>query len=186
MLGGCIAVLNWYSIYASHKSNKNVSPVPLFGALFLVLGLLGFQGTKPYAWAGILADYGTLTLIFAIPMLAWESWTTSRINLMHRFLSDAHGRRDDIRLFKRGLLTIKTEYDPPVACNGHGALAVSQGRVGTWRKDGDNFCLEGYGEVRMTKITKQGDGFITEEENYPNSNEYQHDRMGGLTLKQLT
>jgi len=63
VLGGYIAVLNWYSIYASHKTNRNVSAIPLFGGLFLVLGLLGFQGTKPYVWAGILADYGTLILI---------------------------------------------------------------------------------------------------------------------------
>ena len=186
VLGCYFAVFNWYSFYASHKSNRNVSPVPLFGALFLVLGLLGFQATKSYAWAGILADYGTLTLIFAIPMLVWESWTTSSFNLMHRFRSDVHGRRDDIRLFKRGKFTIKTEYDPPVACNGHGALAVSQGRVGRWRRDGAGYCLEGYGEDRITRITKQGDGLITEEENYPNSNEFQHDRMGGLTLKQMT
>jgi len=184
-IGGYIVAFNWYSIYASHKKNRNVSPVPLIGAFFLVLGLFGFQETKPFAWAGILADYGTLTLIFAIPMLAWESWTTSRINLMHRFLSDAHGRRDDIQLFKRGKFTIKTAYEPPVACNAHGALAISQGRVGTWKEDGDSYCLDGYGEDRITRITKQGDGFITEEKNYPNSNEFQHDRMGGLTLKRL-
>ena len=186
VLGGYIAVLNWYSIYASHKSNRNVSPVPIFGAVFLALGLLGFHQTKPYAWAGILADYGTLTLILAIPMLVWDSWTTSRINLLHRFLSEAEGRRDDIRLFKRGRFTIKTEYDPPVSCNEHGALAVSQGRVGTWREDGDSFCLKGYGEDRMTRIKKQEGGFITAEENYPKSNEFQHDRMGGLELTQVT
>ncbi len=143
MLGGYIAAMNWYSICASHRSHRNVSPVPLFGALLLVLGLLGFEQTKPYAWVGVLADYGTLALFIALPMLAWESWTTSRFNLLHRFLSDAGGRRDDIRLFKRGRFTIKTEYDPPVPCNEHGALAVSQGRVGTWRRDGDSFCLEG-------------------------------------------
>jgi len=118
-------------------------------------------------------------------MIVREEWATSRINLMHRFLSDAHGRRDDIQLFKRGKFTIKTVYDPPVACNAHGVPIMSQGRVGTWRVDGDSYCLEGYGEDRMTRITKLGDGFITEEENYPNSNKFQHDRMGGLTLKQL-
>lgn len=185
VIGVCFAVLNWYSIYASRKSNKNVSPIPLFGALFLVLGLLGFQETKPYAWAGILADYGTLNLIFAIRLLACELWMTSRINLMHRFLSNAQGRRDDIRLFKRGKFIIKTEYNPPVACNGHGALIVSQSRTGTWSEDGDSYYFKGYKDDRMTKITKQGDEFITEEEHYPNSNEFQHDRMGGLTLKRL-
>jgi hypothetical protein len=143
VLGGSIAAMNWYSIYVSYKSNRNVSPVPLLGAFFLVLGLLGFPQTRPLAWAGIVADYGTLALIRTLPMLVWDSWATSRFNLLHRFLSDANRRRDDIRLFKRGKFTIKTYYDPPVTSNEHGAFAVSQSRVGTWRPDGDSFCLGG-------------------------------------------
>lgn len=83
-LGGYIAVLNWYSIYASHKSERNVSAVPLLGASFLVIGLLGLEQTRPYAWVGILADYGTLIMFVAIPMLAWESWTTSRPRLCYK------------------------------------------------------------------------------------------------------
>lgn len=185
-LGGSIAVLNWYSIYASHKSERDVTAVPLLGAFFLVVGLLGFEQSRPYAWLGILADYGTLIMFVAIPMLARDSWTTSRLNLLHRFLSDANGRRDDIKLFKRGKFTIKTDYDPPVPSNEHGALAVSQGRVGTWRTDGDTFCLEGYGEDRILRISNRNGELITEEENYPDGNQFQHDRMGGLTLKQLT
>lgn len=185
MLGAYIAVLNWYCIYASHKSKRNISPVPIFGALFLILGLLGFTQTRGYAWVGILADYGTLALVLAIPALALESWRTSRINLLHRFLSDSNGRRDDIRLFKRGRFTSKTEYDPPIPCNKHGALAVSLGRAGAWTDDGDGFCLMGYGEDRIMRI-KQKDGmFISQEVNYPESNEFKHDRMGGLTLKKV-
>ena len=185
VLGGYIVAMNWYSIYMSYRSDRNVSPVPFLGAFFLVLGLLGFPQTKPLAWAGIVADYGTLSLILTLPKLVWDSWATSRLNLLHRFISDANGRRDDIRLFRRGKFTIKTDYDPPVPSNEHGALAVSQGRVGTWMPDGEGFCLEGYGEDRKTWIKKQDGTFITEEENYPDSNEFQHDRMGGLTLNQL-
>jgi hypothetical protein len=184
-LGGYIAAMNWYSIYASYRSHRNVSPVPLVGAFFLVLGLLGFPETKPYAWAGVLADYGTVALILAIPALVRDSWTTSRFNLLHRFLSDAKGRRDDIRLFKGGRFTIKTDFDPPIRSDEHGALAVSQGRVGTWRKDGECFCLEGYGENKLMRIKARGDRFIVEEEGYPGSNEFQYNHMGGLTLKQL-
>jgi len=185
-VGGYIAVMNWYSIYASHKAGRNVSAIPLVGAWFIVLGLHGFQQTKPYAWAGILVDYGTLALILAIPALAWESWTISRINLLHRFLSDSNGRRDDIRLFKRGKFTIKTEYNPPVPCNTHGALAMSLSRVGTWTNDCDAFCLSGYGEDRTMKIMQKDGLFITVEMNYPDSNEFKHDRLGGLTLKKVT
>ena len=163
--GGYIAGMNWYSIYASHKAGRNVSSIPLVGAWFIVLGLCGFQQTKPYAWAGILVDYGTLTLMLAIPSLARESWTISRIKLLHRFLSVSNGRRDDIRLFKRGKFTIKTEYNPPVPCNTHGALAVSQGRTGTWTTDRNAFCLSGYGEDRTMKILPKDGLFITWKEN---------------------
>lgn len=184
-LGGFIAVINWHSLYVSSRSARNVSPIPLLGALFLCLGLFGFQQTRPYVWAGILADYGTLALVRALPGLAWELWTTSRFNLVHRFVSDAQGRRDDIRLFKQGRFIINTQYAPPVPCNEYGALAVSQGRVGTWREEGDGFRLEGYGQGRVMRIRKQDGEFVTEEENYPGSNAYQHDRMGGLALKRL-
>ncbi|MBM9520827.1 hypothetical protein JWG39_13470 [Desulforhopalus vacuolatus] len=184
-LGGYIAIMNWYTIYASYTSEKNVSSVPFFGAFFLVLGLLGFPLTSRYAWAGILVDYGTLVLLLALPMLAWDSWTTSRFNLLYRFLADADGRRDDIRMFKRNKFTIKTDYDPPIPGDEHGALVLSQGRVGKWLTAGDSFCLEGYEEDRILRIRKNDGEFITEEENYPDNNEFQHDRMGGLILKQL-
>ena len=184
-LGALIALFNWYSIYASHKTGRHVSPAPLLGGLLLVLGLLGLRETRAYAWLGVVADYGTLVLIIAVPTMIWEAWSTSSINLVHRFLSDADGRRDDIRLFKRGKFTINSEHNPPVPCNTHGALAVSRGFVGTWREESQGFVLEGYGENRVLRMHNAGGGYRTTEENYPEDREFPVDRLDSLELKKL-
>ncbi len=185
-IGGIIVVFNWYSIFASHRLNRHVSAVPILGGLLLFFGLLGFEQTSSYAWAGFFIDYGTLILLIAIPTIVREIWSTSSFNQLHRFVSDANGRRDDIRLFKRGKCTIETSYDPPVPSNEHGALAVSQSRVGSWRGGGGRFYLEKYAGDRILKIVNQDGEYITEEENYPETNEFQHDRLGKLSLKQIT
>ena len=166
-LGALIALLNWYSIYASHRNGRHVSPAPLLGGLLLVLGLVGFPETRAYAWLGIVADYGTIILIFAVPVLIREAWSTSSTNLVHRLVSDSGGRHDDIRLFKRGKFTIKTEHDPPVPCNEYGALAVSRGFVGVWRKESRGFVLEGYEGDRILRILRADGVYRTSEENYP-------------------
>lgn len=183
LLGCYIAALNWYSIYASQRSNRHVSPVPFFGGILLVVGFLGFDLTAPYAWLGVILDYGTVSIFLVLPYLLWESWTTSRFNLLHRFVSVSKRRKDDIRLYKRGKFTIRTEYEPGIPCNDHGALAASIGRVGRWTKESDSYSLEGYGEDRILRILRSDGMFVTEEENYPDSNKYQHDRMDGLELK---
>ena len=83
VLGGLLASFNWYSIYASRKSGRFVSAVPLIGAALLVVGFLGIPQTRPYAWLGIIIDYGTLALIMASPRLMREAWLVSSVNLLH-------------------------------------------------------------------------------------------------------
>lgn len=185
VIGGLLIISNGYSIYASRKSGRYVSPVPLIAALFLGVGLFGFEQTRPYAWVGIVIDYGTIILIFAIPKLLWESWMLSSFNLVHRFSSETDERRDDIKLFKRRKFTINTKYDPPVPSDEHGTLAVSKGRTGTWRQEGEVYLLEGYEKDYVLKILKDHDQFKSEEENYPKNREFQYDRLGNLKLKQL-
>lgn len=184
-LGALIALFNWYSIYASHKSGHHVSPAPLLGGFLLVLGLVGFPETRAYAWLGIVADYGTILVIFAVPALIWEVWSTSSMNLVHRLVADSGGRHDDIRLFKRGKFTIKSEHDPPVPCNEHGALAVSRGFVGVWRKESRGFVLEGYGGDRILRIIHADGVYRTREENYPEDQAFPVDRLDSLQLKKM-
>jgi hypothetical protein len=184
-LGALIALSNWYCIYASHRTGRHVPPAPLLGGLLLVLGLVGFPETRAYAWLGIVADYGTVILIFAVPVLIWDAWSTSSMNLVHRLVGDSGGRRDHIRLLKQGKFTIRTEHDPPVPCNEHGALAVSRGFVGVWREESRGFVLEGYGGDRILWILPAEGVNRTREENYPEEQEFPVDRLDSLELKKV-
>ena len=184
-LGALIALSNWYGIYTSHRTGRHVPPAPLLGGLLLVLGLIGFPETRPYAWLGIVADYGTVALVFAVPVLIWDAWSTSSVNLVHRLVSHSAGRHDDIRLFKRGKFTIRTEHDPPVPCNEYDALAVSRGFVGVWREESRGFVLEGYEGDRILRIFHADGVYRTSEENYPADRDFPVDRLDSLELEKV-
>ncbi len=185
VLGSLIALSNWYSIYASRRTGRFVSAVPVLGATLLVIGLLGFPETRAYAWVGIIADYGTIILIVAAPRMIWEAWATCSRNVVHRFVSDSNGRRDDIRLFERGWFTIRSEHNPPVPCNDHGAMIASSGFVGTWRKQSGGFVLDGYAENRVLQITKFDGHYETREQGYPEDRAFPVDRFDSLELIKL-
>ena len=185
VLGGLIASLNWYSIYASHKSGRFVSAVPLIGAALLVVGFLGIPQTRPYAWLGIIIDYGTLALIMVSPRLMREAWLVSPVNLLHRFTGANNGRRDDIRLFKKAVFTIRCVHEPGVPCNEYGALVQSYGFGGEWHEHEGVFLLEGYGDRRVLEIRKTGARCVTTERNYPPDKKYPYDRLDGLELTMI-
>ena len=184
-LGALIALFNWFSTYKSHRTGRHISPLPILGGLLLVLGFLGFPRARAYAWLGIVADYGTISLILAIPSMIWDAWSTSSFNLVHNFESNSGGRQDDIRLFKMGKFTIRCEYEPPVPCNEHGALITSRGFIGTWREHSRGFVLERYAENRVLRILNSNGQYQTTEENYPEDQAFPVDRFDSLELRQL-
>ncbi len=97
VVGGLIVVFNWYSIYASRRYGRLVSPIPIAGAVCLVAGLCGFDMTRSYAWIGVIVDYGTMSLVFVgIPVIVIQAWEVSRLNLLHSFAADVAGRRYEI------------------------------------------------------------------------------------------
>ncbi len=185
VVGSFIALSNWYSIYASRRTGRFVSAVPVFGAAFLAIGLLAFPETRAYAWLGIVADYGTIILIVAVPKMIWEAWATCSRNVLHRFVSESNGRRDDVRLFKQGSFTICSEHNPPVPCNEHGTMIASNGFVGTWREQSDGFILEGYGDGRVLHIMRLDDHHSTREQGYPEDSAFPVDRLDSLELIKL-
>jgi len=185
VLGALIALFNWYSILASYRSGRHVSPVPILGGGLLFLGLFGAPETRAYAWGGIVSDYGTIFLIVAIPAMIREAWSTCSVNLAHRFVSEFGGRHDDIRLFKQGKFTIRSEHNPPVTCNKYGALAKTLGFVGTWREESPGFVLEGYRESRILQILESNGNYATREQNYPGDLEFPVDRLDSMKLIKL-
>src|SRR5262245_50700968 len=101
VFGGLMCLLNWGTLVASLRSKRFVSAVPLVGALPLGAGLALLPASRPYAWLALVADYGTLVLIISLPRIAHEFWSTSRINLMHRFTTAGKDRSITIKLFRR-------------------------------------------------------------------------------------
>lgn len=184
-VGALITLSNWYSLYLKLTTERDVSYAPLLGGLLLVLGLVGMPETRPYAWLGVVADYGTIGFILALPHLVREAWSTSSINLVHRFVSDGGGRLDDFHLFKRGQFTIKMEHQPPIPCNEYGALIATQGLCGSWRSDAQGFVLEGYDRGRVLRVIESGDVYKTKEENYPDDKKFQVDRLDSLELRKV-
>lgn len=188
LLGSWIVLLNWHSIYATRKSGRFVSPVPLLGTLLLALGLLAFHRTRSYAWIAVLADYATLALIYSLPAIMRDEWQTSVFNLIHRFTCECNGRRDDIRLFKRSRFTIECRHEPPAPCDdkGDNGVKVSQyGFVGNWHEQADGFRLEGYAGERALVIRRGNQGYTTEETGYPPDRRFPYDQLDDLELAEV-
>lgn len=186
VVGGLIVVFNWYSIYASRRYGRFVSPIPIAGAVCLVAGLCGFDMTRSYAWIGVIVDYGTMSLVFVgIPVIVIQAWEVSRLNLLHSFAADVAGRRYEIRLFRRAIATIKCEYEPPALCNDFGARCRSIGFVGRWHEQGDGFCIEGFAEDRVVWLRDVDGCYRTVESNYPSDAKYPYDKLDGLRFRKL-
>jgi hypothetical protein len=183
VLGAAISIGNWLTIYSSWKEKRFVSAVPLLGAGLLVFGLCGFPATRRFAWLGIIADYGTLVVILSVPRLVNEFWSTSRVNLLRSFISRQSGRVIEIRLFKKGVFTVRVKFDPPVPCNPPGAFVESFGLVGSWKQEGADFVLSGYAEDRVLRLRPEGERFLSEEANYPADNEYPYDSLAMITFE---
>lgn len=182
--GGLMCLLNWGTAFASWRSKRFVSAVPLVGALLLGAGLVLLPETRPFAWLALIADYGTLVLIVALPWIAHEFWSTSRINLLHSFTTNAKERAVSINLFRRQIAVISAEFDPPIPCDDHDARVQSFGLVGKWSSTESGFSISGYASDRQLVISKQEGAYATTELNYPDHKKYKYDCLDGLVVQE--
>jgi hypothetical protein len=136
-VGGLISFANWFSVIQSYRTKRFHSAVPLFGAVFLGAGMLASPATRAYALLAIIADYGTLALLLASPRLIREAWNTSNHNLVYEYLGQAGMKTVRLRLFRRGIFTIRLELHRPPGETG----LVSTGTVGSWKREGANLFL---------------------------------------------
>ncbi len=185
VLGAVICLNNWLTLYVSWKKKRVVSAVPLLGALLLAYGLASFPATQQFVWVSVIADYGTLILILALPKFINELWSTSRINLLRSLVSLNSDRTVELKLFKKTIFTIADTYDPPIPCNPHGARVVSRGYRGKWKQEGSAFVLKDYCEDRQLCLRQEGDHFVSVETNYPDDNESPYDSLTRLTFEEL-
>ena len=165
VLGGLLALANWASVIRSHFTRRFHSPVPLVAAIMLAAGLWLIPNTRPYAWFSPLLDYGTLAILFASPRLIREAWSTSRINLVCEYAGKAGIKTARLRLFRRGIFTLRLNlHRPPGECG-----LISTGTIGTWQREGTRLMLctgqesAGFDVVRdqPTEALRQSTGFAT-------------------------
>lgn len=183
-VGGLVSLLNWGTLISSLRSRRFASAVPFVGALLLGNGLALLPETRAFAWLALVADYGTLIFVVALPRIALAVWATSRINLLHCFTSHASGCELAIKLFRRHVAVISAEFDPPVPCDEHGALVQSFGLVGKWTPTESGFSVEGYVSDRQLLISRVNDAYATEELNYPSDRRYRYDCLDGLVVRE--
>jgi hypothetical protein len=136
-LGGLVALGNWLSIYLTWRTGRFCSPVPLIGATFLGVGMLLLPSTRPYAWAAVLIDYGTLVALIALPFLVGEFWRTSRFNLLEEYVADHGIKTVHLRLFRKGVFTIEQCFSLQAGECG----VISVGTIGKWRREHDRLVL---------------------------------------------
>jgi hypothetical protein len=181
--GGLLSLLNWWTLIESWRSKRFVSAVPLVGAVPLASGMALLPETRPFAWLALVADFGTLMLIIALPRIAYEVWSTSRINLLHCFTARTAGRAITIKLFRRRIAVISAEFDPPALCNEHDARIQSLGLVGTWALTEDGFTIDGYDADRQLRVSEDNGAYTTVELNYPSDKRYNYDCLHGLVVR---
>lgn len=170
VLGGLLAFANWSSLIWSFVTKRFHSSVPFFGALFLAAGMLLNPATRPYAWSALILDYGTLAFLIASPRLIRDAWSTSRSNLLCEYLGEAGMKTVHLRLFRRGIFTIRLHlHRPPGECG-----LISTGTVGTWQRDGARLTLRTEREAAVfdvvrdvpTEALRQSTGFATWESSH--------------------
>ena len=118
---------------------------------------------RPYAWSAVLLDCGTLAFLIASPRLAREAWNTSRFSLLFEYLGTAGMKTVHLRLFRRGMFTIRLQLHRPPGETG----LVGTGTIGTWQRDGKSVKLATERETaafdviqtKPTELLRQSTGF---------------------------
>jgi hypothetical protein len=136
-LGGVVALLNWLSLVQTWSTGRFSSPIPLIGGAFLGGGMLLVPSTRPYAWAGVFADYGTLALLPDLPRIIDEVWSTSRYNLVEEYVGDRGIKTVYLRLFRKGVFTIEQPFRRQAGECG----LLRAGTIGKWERKGDRLVL---------------------------------------------
>ena len=180
LFGSLISLLNWWYLYMSISQKRHVSSIPLFGGLFLALGLYCLTRSI-YSFFGIFADYGTIICFWAIPYLVQDTWQTSTFRLSRRLTGKFKNAIYTLKLFKGGVFVMKIDFDPPQVCNEHGAEIISSGMQGNWQQDAASIILKEYRDGRKTVLTKIDDStYLSKELNCPEDKQYKYNSLDNI------
>lgn len=130
LLGGLLAAGNAWNQFRTRRTGHWHSPVPLLGGLFLSAGLFMLPATRPFAWSGLLLDYGTLAVGLALPKIGREWWRTRPCHLLSEYAAGRGNRTVRLRLFRHGLFTLQLQWSRAPEEVG----LISAGAIGGWRE----------------------------------------------------
>jgi hypothetical protein len=183
-LGAFVSLLNWGALFVSMRGSRFISPVPLIGPLTLGSGMALLPQTRPYAWLALVVDWGTFSfIVFGLPYMAFQFWSTSRINLVHSFASLSSGRAVGINLYRRHIAVISARFDPPLLRDDNGAHVVSFGLQGKWTATKAGFLIDGYSSNRQLVLSSEYGHYATNELNYPSDTKYNYDCLDRMALQ---
>lgn len=162
VLGGLLCVANWLSVLQSILTKKFHSAVPFFGAGLLGGGMLLVPATRHWAWLAILLDYGTLAFIIALPHLIHEAWNTSQFNLLRDYSGKIENKFVRLRLFRRGIFTIRISIQRPPGQSG----LTGTGTIGTWSVSDERLKLEIHGgDFALFNVSQMSDSEFLQQQN---------------------
>lgn len=136
-LGSMLAALNWLYLFLTWYTGRFHSAIPLIGGLFLGVGMLLLPTTRPYAWAGVLLDYGTMIAVFAVPYLINEWWSTSQFNLVEEYGGQLGNKTVNLRLFRRGIFTMEQQLHRLR----EERVLMATGTIGDWQREPSRLLL---------------------------------------------
>jgi hypothetical protein len=120
----------------------------------LGIGLALLPVTRPYWWTAIIADVGTLQLVWSSPRLLKEAWQTSRFSLIREYIGHTPNKTVCLRLFRRGVFTIRLEMNRSKPS----PRLVSMGRIGKWTRSGSILTADAGNEVARFEVISLDSG----------------------------
>jgi hypothetical protein len=178
-LGGVIALSNWFCLYKRHRIGRGYSSVPLIGGVLLVTGMWMLPATRPYAWAGIFLDYGTLNFALGLPRLANELWRTSRFNLLTEYVGHRGSMAAHLRLFRKGHFTLVQRIDRPPGTMG----IIKRSMPGTWQPEGNRVILRHGAEMAILEVLEKEPEALQWTAGFPSTERNEELSLAGVILR---
>lgn len=148
LLGVLICTSNAWSFFISRRSGRFRSPIPFVGALFLGAGLFVLPATRPFCWAALIVDWGTLEAFRVLPRIVRELRATRAGNLEAEYQAAAGNTRVILRLYRSGVFILRLEIKRPP-----GELGLTGcGATGPWRREGPRLFLKSESEAGTLEL----------------------------------
>ena len=108
------------------------STVPLVGGIAGIIGFLGVDALKQYAWTPLVLDIGSAGfLVLTLPRIVKEWWQFSAFNLRQAYRSTTNpAKTATLRLYRSGVFVLRLDFHRQE--NERGINQFS--RLGTWQE----------------------------------------------------